>query len=126
MISPLDSSDGWLVNPPEDGISGVCNIHVDSTCIFCGEKDKSFTDKGFDMHYWKNCPMLKRCAHCKQVVETAGLTDHMWTECDAKDTFAKAPAVPRLSQSHSTIGMRRNNHMGKRANWHRFLWTKGW
>ena len=36
-------------------------------CIFCGERDESFTEEGLDLHYWKHCPMLKRCEHCKQV-----------------------------------------------------------
>ena len=36
-------------------------------CIFCGERDDAFTDEGLDLHYWKHCPMLKRCEHCKQV-----------------------------------------------------------
>ena len=38
-----------------------------SICIFCGERNSSFTEEGLDLHYWKNCPMLKRCANCKQV-----------------------------------------------------------
>ncbi|KPP69512.1 centrosomal protein of 104 kDa-like, partial [Scleropages formosus] len=38
-----------------------------SLCIFCGERDDSFTDEGLDLHYWKHCPMLLRCDHCKQV-----------------------------------------------------------
>lgn len=39
-----------------------------SLCIFCGEKDKSFTEEGLDLHYWKHCPMLCRCLQCKQVL----------------------------------------------------------
>lgn len=38
-----------------------------SLCIFCGERDESFTDEGLDLHYWKHCPMLTRCEHCRQV-----------------------------------------------------------
>ncbi|OCT72773.1 centrosomal protein of 104 kDa isoform X2 [Xenopus laevis] len=71
-----------------DGHSAVAN-YLDNLCIFCGERDKSFTDEGLDLHYWKNCPMLKRCEHCKQVVEIASLTDHLLTECDQKDSFGK-------------------------------------
>ena len=37
------------------------------TCIFCGEKNEAFTEEGLDLHYWKSCPMLKRCSFCKQV-----------------------------------------------------------
>lgn len=38
-----------------------------SLCIFCGKKDESFTEDGLDLHYWKYCPMLRRCDECKQV-----------------------------------------------------------
>lgn len=38
-----------------------------SICIFCGERNESFTEEGLDLHYWKHCPMLKRCTNCKQV-----------------------------------------------------------
>ncbi|XP_074654970.1 centrosomal protein of 104 kDa-like [Tubulanus polymorphus] len=75
-------------------------VDFDSNCIFCGEKDESFSKKqGLDMHYWKSCPMLKRCANCKQVVEIAGLTEHLLEECNAKDNYVKCPrcteAIPK-------------------------------
>ena len=38
-----------------------------STCIFCNDKNEQYTEEGLDLHYWKNCPMLKRCSFCKQV-----------------------------------------------------------
>lgn len=38
-----------------------------SLCIFCGERDETFTEEGLDLHYWKHCPMLTRCDFCKQV-----------------------------------------------------------
>ncbi|CAH2319760.1 centrosomal of 104 kDa isoform X1 [Pelobates cultripes] len=63
--------------------------YLDNLCIFCGERDDAFTEEGLDLHYWKHCPMLKRCEHCKQVVEIASLTDHLLTECDQKDSFGK-------------------------------------
>lgn len=50
---------------------GCC---VFSICIFCGEKNPSFTEEGLDLHYWKNCPMLKRCANCKQVCYRSSLS----------------------------------------------------
>ena len=40
---------------------------LDGQCVFCGEKDESFKEEGLDVHYWKFCPMLKRCGSCKQV-----------------------------------------------------------
>lgn len=38
-----------------------------SMCYFCGERNSTFNEETLDMHYWKQCPMLKRCPHCKQV-----------------------------------------------------------
>ncbi|XP_029434701.1 centrosomal protein of 104 kDa isoform X2 [Rhinatrema bivittatum] len=81
-----------------DDRSSVAN-YLDKLCIFCGERDESFTEEGLDLHYWKHCPMLKRCEHCKQVVEIASLTEHLLTECDRKDKFGKCPlcceAIPK-------------------------------
>ncbi|NXL91899.1 CE104 protein, partial [Alectura lathami] len=82
---------------PEDH-SSVAN-YLDNLCIFCGERDESFTEEGLDLHYWKHCPMLTRCEHCKQVVEIASLTEHLLTECDKKDSFGKCQrcreAIPK-------------------------------
>ncbi|XP_069731112.1 centrosomal protein of 104 kDa [Phaenicophaeus curvirostris] len=72
---------------PKDHPSGGNNL--DNLCIFCGERDESFTEEGLDLHYWKHCPMLTRCEHCKQVVEIASLTEHLLTDCDKKESFEK-------------------------------------
>ena len=37
-------------------------------CIFCGEQNDTFNEEGLDIHYWKSCPMLKRCQSCSQVI----------------------------------------------------------
>ncbi|NWQ61906.1 CE104 protein, partial [Neopipo cinnamomea] len=73
--------------PPED-LPSVAN-YLDNLCIFCGERDESFTEEGLDLHYWKSCPMLTRCEHCKQMVEISGLTEHLLTDCDKRDSFGK-------------------------------------
>ncbi len=39
----------------------------DNTCMFCGEVNEKFLKQGFEMHYWKSCPMLRQCHNCKQV-----------------------------------------------------------
>ncbi|XP_029648707.2 centrosomal protein of 104 kDa-like [Octopus sinensis] len=70
---------------PED------DSNIDYTCIFCGEKDKSFDEKGLDLHYWKHCPMLKRCGNCKQVLEISTFKKHLLTECDAMDNYRNCP-----------------------------------
>nr|CAB3229838.1 centrosomal protein of 104 kDa [Phallusia mammillata] len=64
---------------------------LDNMCIFCGERDEGFTEEGLDLHYWKQCPMLRRCEHCKQVVEISGYNEHLITECDRKNDFGKCP-----------------------------------
>ncbi|XP_021573586.1 centrosomal protein of 104 kDa [Carlito syrichta] len=63
--------------------------YLDNLCIFCGERSDSFTEEGLDLHYWKHCLMLTRCAHCRQVVEISSLTEHLLTECDQRDRFGK-------------------------------------
>lgn len=45
-------------------------------CIFCFATENWFTEESLNMHYWKNCPMLTRCLHCKEVVEISGLIQH--------------------------------------------------
>ncbi|NXF30377.1 CE104 protein, partial [Nyctibius bracteatus] len=71
-----------------DDYSSLAN-YLDNSCIFCGERDESFTEEGLDLHYWKHCLMLTRCEHCEQVVEIASLTEHLLTDCDKKDSFGK-------------------------------------
>lgn len=62
---------------------------LDRLCIFCGERDEGFDEEGLDLHYWRNCPMLKRCEHCKQVVEISTYNEHLLSECDKKSEFGK-------------------------------------
>ncbi|NXI45393.1 CE104 protein, partial [Galbula dea] len=94
----VNESPGPAAAEIADDHSSVAD-YLDNLCIFCGERDKSFTEDRLDLHYWKHCPMLTRCEHCKQVVEIAGLTEHLLTDCDKKDTFGKCPrcseAVPK-------------------------------
>ncbi|XP_041061791.1 centrosomal protein of 104 kDa isoform X4 [Carcharodon carcharias] len=89
-VSKMDRGNKAAAPQPEvrDDQSSVVN-YLDNLCIFCGERDETFTDEGLDIHYWKHCPMLRRCEHCKQVVEIATLTEHRLTECDKKDSFGK-------------------------------------
>ncbi|XP_028266761.1 centrosomal protein of 104 kDa [Parambassis ranga] len=72
--------------------------YLDNLCLFCGKKDESFTEDGLDLHYWKHCPMLRRCDECRQVVEIACLTEHLLAECENRSKFSQCPrcseAVP--------------------------------
>uniref|UniRef100_A0A8D8T2D6 Centrosomal protein of 104 kDa n=1 Tax=Cacopsylla melanoneura TaxID=428564 RepID=A0A8D8T2D6_9HEMI len=58
-------------------------------CIFCQIKSDQFTEEGLNIHYWKYCLMLMRCAHCQEVVEVMSLREHLLVECDAKKMFKK-------------------------------------
>ncbi|XP_047457260.1 centrosomal protein of 104 kDa isoform X2 [Mugil cephalus] len=64
---------------------------LDNLCIFCGKKDESFTEDGLDLHYWKHCPMLRRCDECRQVVEIASFTEHLLGECENRAKFSQCP-----------------------------------
>ncbi|KAL3861939.1 hypothetical protein ACJMK2_007949 [Sinanodonta woodiana] len=86
--------------PPAKGEEDEASVYnIDNICIFCGERNESFTEEGLDLHYWKNCPMLKRCANCKQVVEIASYTEHLLSECESKATYSRCSrcteAIPK-------------------------------
>ncbi|PVD36984.1 hypothetical protein C0Q70_03977 [Pomacea canaliculata] len=78
-------------------------FNTDRICIFCGERNEAFTEEGLDIHYWKSCPMLKRCANCKQVVEIATYTEHVLTECEAKSNFGKCPRSAKPNMNHCPL-----------------------
>ncbi|XP_039583532.1 centrosomal protein of 104 kDa [Passer montanus] len=82
----------------QEELSSVAN-YLDNLCIFCGERNETFTEEGLDLHYWKHCPMLTRCEHCKQMLEICSLTEHLLTDCDKRGSFGRCPrcreAVPR-------------------------------
>jgi centrosomal protein CEP104 len=59
--------------------------------MFCGEVNEKFVKQGFDIHYWKDCPMLKQCNECKQVIEIAVQNEHLLTECQFKNNYKKCP-----------------------------------
>ncbi len=83
-----------------------------STCIFCGEINEKFVKEGLELHYFKICPMLRRCTECKQVskrshiinnkygllyawtlkvIEIATQTDHLLNECEFHESYKKCP-----------------------------------
>ncbi|CAB4039386.1 Hypothetical predicted protein, partial [Paramuricea clavata] len=79
---------------------------VDRMCIFCGTKDETFTEEVLDTHYWKSCPMLKRCSKCSQVIEIARQSQHLLEECDSKSSFVSCPkckeAVTKIELTNHT------------------------
>ncbi len=60
---------------------------LEQTCIFCGRADPAFEETTLDAHYWKECPMLRKCKFCGQVLEIATLHQHWAHECSAKSQF---------------------------------------
>ena len=58
-----------------------------TVCSFCGAENKGWNEDALDLHYWKECPLLCPCPACAQVVEIAGLPDHLLTECEQKSKF---------------------------------------
>ncbi|KAJ3585944.1 hypothetical protein NHX12_012351 [Muraenolepis orangiensis] len=64
---------------------------LDNLCIFCGKRDERFTEDKLDLHYWKHCPMLRRCEDCTQVVEISSLTEHLLGECKGRGRFSQCP-----------------------------------
>nr|XP_033485314.1 centrosomal protein of 104 kDa isoform X2 [Epinephelus lanceolatus] len=79
--------------------------YLDNLCIFCNKKDESFTEDGLDLHYWKHCPMLRRCDECRQVVEIASLTEHLLGECESSSKFSQCP---RCSEAVATEDLTRH------------------
>lgn len=63
----------------------------DNTCMFCGEVNEKFVKKGFEMHFWKSCPMLKQCSNCKQIIEVATQNEHLLGECQFKNNYKQCP-----------------------------------
>jgi centrosomal protein CEP104 len=58
-----------------------------TVCMFCGKRDKSWDEDGLDLHFWNECPLLSPCNACAQIVEIAGLPEHLLDECEHKSSF---------------------------------------
>ncbi|KAG7472798.1 hypothetical protein MATL_G00112710 [Megalops atlanticus] len=90
--------------------------------LLCGERDEAFTEEGLDLHYWKHCPMLRRCDLCRQVVEISSLNEHLLVECDSKGVFAKCPrcaeAVPREELAEHVRSLACNPHASDKVSNH--------
>eukprot|EP00050_Salpingoeca_kvevrii_P002330 m.190977 g.190977 ORF g.190977 m.190977 type:complete len:1120 (-) comp10589_c1_seq3:1602-4961(-) len=64
---------------------------IRQTCVFCGTYDETFDDAALDLHYWKECPMLRQCVYCRQVVEVSALNEHWQSECSAAGDMKNCP-----------------------------------
>ncbi|XP_021918251.1 centrosomal protein of 104 kDa isoform X2 [Zootermopsis nevadensis] len=81
------SSSASAITSPSD--TSQQDAPDDKMCIFCLSRADSFTEEGLNIHYWRSCPMLMRCTHCKQVVEIASLSQHLLEECEMRDSYRK-------------------------------------
>ena len=63
------------------------------TCPFCllFDEQRFATDRGLDMHFWKECAMLTGCPQCEQVIEIPRLNEHLLEECAQKDNHKQCP-----------------------------------
>lgn len=58
-----------------------------TSCMFCGVTNLTWQENDLDVHYWKDCPLLISCPSCAQIVEIAGLPEHLLDECDSKEEY---------------------------------------
>ena len=72
---------------PNQNVSMDGSVEDFTVCSFCGAENKKWNEDALDLHYWKECPLLCPCPACAQVVEIAGLPDHLLTECEQKSNF---------------------------------------
>ena len=63
-----------------------------TTCMFCGVNDPTWNEDALDLHYWKDCASLAPCPACAQVVEVAGMADHLLEECEHKAEYVQHTA----------------------------------
>lgn len=74
-----------------------------TVCMFCGKRDKSWDEDGLDLHFWNECPLLSPCNACAQIVEIAGLPEHLLDECEHKSSFVACDTTGVLSLLHDMI-----------------------
>ena len=66
---------------------GICDTDNFTQCMFCGAGDPDWNEDSLDLHYWKDCLLLSSCPACAQVVEIAGMADHLLDECEFKSMY---------------------------------------
>lgn len=71
-----------------------------TTCMFCGASDPVWTEDSLDLHYWKDCPLLAPCTACAQVVEVAGMPEHLLEECEHKADFRSDEVTGKSENEH--------------------------
>lgn len=74
-----------------------------TTCMFCGMRDPTWNEDALDLHYWKDCALLAPCPACAQVVEVAGMADHLLDECEHKEEYTTC-ATTGLAVEKTKLG----------------------
>eukprot|EP01038_Epipyxis_sp_PR26KG_P010922 gene10922-14661_t len=63
-------------------------VNTSSFKMNIDNNNDGWTENDLDIHYWKDCPILLiSCPSCAQIVEIAGLLEHLLDECNAKDSY---------------------------------------
>ena len=82
---------------------------ISDTCTFCMIKNENFREKSqYDMHLFKECPVLTLCKHCDQVIGCDSYTTHLIEECARREKFVKCPRcklaiIRKRAQEHIEI-----------------------
>lgn len=79
------------------------------TCPFCGVVDEKFDSDLLDQHFWAACRMLTPCKMCGQVIEIAGLNEHLLVECELKKNHKECPRcgeaiTSKFFDKHVSVG----------------------
>eukprot|EP01015_Nassula_variabilis_P033834 TRINITY_DN8213_c0_g1_i4.p1 TRINITY_DN8213_c0_g1~~TRINITY_DN8213_c0_g1_i4.p1 ORF type:complete len:215 (-),score=44.76 TRINITY_DN8213_c0_g1_i4:84-728(-) len=64
----------------------------EAVCEFCGQFNEGFLNQDvYDVHLWRECPMLTMCDLCNQVVKISELNEHLIDECEKRKLNRKCP-----------------------------------
>jgi centrosomal protein CEP104 len=74
-----------------------------TACMFCGISDRKWNENDLDLHYWKDCPLLISCPSCAQIVEIAGLPEHLLDECEQKDDYVPCDITGKPCQFSGSL-----------------------
>lgn len=84
MDEDEDAADGGDADDDDESVD-------EYTCPFCGVVDETFDSDALDQHFWATCKMLTPCKMCGQVIEVAGLNEHLLGECELKKNHEECP-----------------------------------
>ena len=57
-----------------------------NTCNHCRRTNRNYGNESkYEMHLFRECPMLINCRSCAKVIEIKRLTEHLKSECEAHE-----------------------------------------